>query len=206
MPASILDLPSEILQKVVRFSVSFSPLGPPTELYSLVLTCRALNQILSKDAALDLYRFIFCLKFDYRAPLSRVGQDDFLGHSAYELKRRFCALAIFQQRDIRHPQLTEALWTAYLMTEESDTRQTNVKQLLRAGLPAFIDTYLRCCIYDESQDSGGWPLLSERTSLALAICWSLTSQSKCLVSRPCPCTLIIFQARSPARIQNYKRK
>jgi len=178
MPASILDLPSEILQNVVRFSVSFFPLGPPTELYSLLLTCRTLNQILSKKTALDLYRFIFCLKFDYRAPLSRVGQDDFLGHSAYELKRRFSALAIFQQRNVYHPQLTEALWTAYLMTEESDTRQTNVKQLLRAGLPAFLNSYLRYCLYEDSQDVGGWPLLSERNSLALAICWSLTSQSK----------------------------
>ncbi|PPQ95781.1 hypothetical protein CVT26_015921 [Gymnopilus dilepis] len=176
MAISFLDVPSEVLRKIALFAVLASPLGAPKELRSLLLTCRAMSHHLSPPNAVRLYFVIFASKFDARGPLYRLGVDVVREHAALEMRRRFSAIQIFKRRQLDDPALTEALWIAYLMVEDSDTSQKNVKQLLSAGVPTFLDRYLRFNLKDGPTDSKGWPVLTEQLSLAIALSWTLASQ------------------------------
>ena len=179
MPIFIIDLPPEILQKIVLYATLGTPLGPPTELCNCLLTCRTFRDVLSPQNASELYFVVFARKFDARGPIYRLGPSVVREHAALEMQRRVWAIQIFKRRLLDHPELTEALWIAYLMVEDSDTSQTNVKQLLRVCLPSFLTLYLRQRLYSGgSPKDGTWPTLTVETSLAIALSWTLASQSK----------------------------
>ncbi|KAF9555741.1 hypothetical protein CPC08DRAFT_765718 [Agrocybe pediades] len=175
MATTILDIPPEVFQKIILYATLGSPLGPPKELFSCLLTCHTFRHRLAPDHAGELYSVIFSQKFDVRGPLFRLGEAVVRENAPLEMRRRFSAIQVFKERALDHPCLTEALWIAYLMVEDSDTSQKNVKQLLRAGVPAFLDMFLRAKLYVGSVD-GGWPVLTEATTLALALSWTLASQ------------------------------
>ncbi|KAJ3516228.1 hypothetical protein NLJ89_g1251 [Agrocybe chaxingu] len=180
MGSSILitDIPQELLQKIALYATLGSLLGPPKELYNLLLTCRLFRDALSFQNASELYAFVFAQKFDARAPSLRLGAATVREQAPLEMRRRFEFIRIFRQRKIHHPDLTQALWTAYTMVEDSDTSQKNMKQLLRAGMVDFLDLYLRERLYEGATESNdGWPVLNEQNSLAIALSWTLSSQS-----------------------------
>jgi len=174
----ITAIPPEILQKIAFYATLGSALGAPTELYNCLLTCRTFRDVLSPQNARELYFLIFAKRFDARGPIYRLGPSVVRENAALEMRRRFSAIQIFKRRLLDHPELTEALWIAYLMVEDADTSQTNVKQLLHAGLPSFLDHYLRRRLYDGAAENGTWPILTEENSLAIALSWTLASQSK----------------------------
>jgi hypothetical protein len=178
MPIPIIDIPPEILQKIALYATLGSALGPPTELYNCLLTCRTFRDVLSPQNARELYFDIFAKRFDARGPIYRLGPSVVREHAALEMRRRFSAIRIFKRRVLDHPELTEALWVAYLMVQDADTSQTNVKQLLFAGLPSFLDLYLRRRLYGGAAENGTWPTLTVKNSLAIALSWTLASQSK----------------------------
>ena len=62
------------------------------------------------------------------------------------------------------------------MIMDQDTSQKNIQQLVRAGFPAFLDSYLLDHLYED--DENGWPVMSERNSLALTLAWYLASDSE----------------------------
>lgn len=171
----ILDIPQEILQKIALYAIDDSPLGPPRELHSLLLTCKTFNKYLSPQNASELYFSVFSQQFDVLAPQCRLGHQAARENTALELSRRFSALRIFRNPLSDDHSLTEALWIAYLMVEDQDTSQKNIQQLIRAGFPAFLDSYLLDHLYD---DENGWPVMSEQNSLALALAWYLASDSE----------------------------
>lgn len=203
MVLSLLDLPSEVLQHIAFFTTLASPLGPPKELISCMLICRSVYTVLAPETAGELYHLIFAHKFDIIAPQYRLGASVVREHACAEMRRRFFAIQVFKSglqaqliNDTTHPpdsnspsmDLTEALWIAYVMVEDADTSQKNVKQLLRVGLPTFLDRYLREQLYvpydldSDSEDAAAsddeklWPVINERTSLAIALAWTLASQ------------------------------
>ncbi|KAF8970671.1 hypothetical protein BDZ97DRAFT_1902010 [Flammula alnicola] len=187
MATSIVDIPAEVLQKIAHFATLGSPLGPPKELYNCLLTCRTFNISLSPKNAGELYHVIFAQKFDILGPVYRLGSAVVREHAPHEMRRRFRAIQIFKSRSLDHPDLTDALWIAYLMVEDSDTSQKNVKQLLRAGLPSFLDRYLRHRLYEGASDNDGWPVLNEQKSLAIALSWTLASQRVMSYEHPDVC-------------------
>lgn len=169
----ILEVPQEILQKIALYAIDDSPLGPPRDLRSLLLTCKTFNKYLSPQNASELYVSAFDQQFDSLAPQCRLGHQVARENTALELSRRFSAFRISGKPSFDDHSLTEALWIAYLMVEDQDTR--NIQQLVRAGFPAFLDSYLLNHLYD---DGNGWPVMSEQNSLALALAWYLASDSK----------------------------
>ena len=169
----ILEIPQEILQKIALYAIDDSPLGPPRELHSLLLTCKTFNKYLSPQNASELYISVFGQQFDSLAPQCRLGHQVVRENTALELSRRFSAFQISKNPSFDDHSLTEALWIAYLMVEDQDTR--NIQQLVRAGFPAFLDSYLLNHLYD---DGNGWPVMSELNSLALALAWYLASDSE----------------------------
>ncbi|KAF9484157.1 hypothetical protein BDN70DRAFT_903795 [Pholiota conissans] len=180
MPTSILRIPPEVLQKIALYANatlgSWSEVGPPKELYNCLLTCRTFHVALSSDNASELYFLLFAQKFDIRGPIYRLGAPVVREHAPYEMRRRFQAIQIFKNRNLYHPDLTEALWIAYLMVEDADTSQKNVRQLLRANLPTFLSQYLHLRLYEGASENGGWPVMTEEISLAIALSWTLASK------------------------------
>ena len=172
----ILEIPQEILQKIALYAIHDSPLGPPKELHSLLLTCKTFNKYLSPQNASELYCSIFGQQFDALAPQCRLGHQAARENTALELSRRFSALRIFEKPFFDDHSLSEALWIAYFMVMDQDTSQKNIQQLVRAGFPAFLDSYLLDHLYED--DENGWPVMSERNSLALTLAWYLASDSE----------------------------
>lgn len=180
MGCSVVDIPQEVLQKIVLLATLDSPLGPPSELYSCLLTCWHFHAVFSPLSAGELYSTIFAHNFDSRAPTLRLSPTLVRENAPLELRRRFSALKIIKNLDLDHASLTEALWIAHIMVEESDASQKNVRQLLRVGLPSFLDLYLSRRLYEGADNNGGWPILNEQNSLAIALSWILVSKSKCV--------------------------
>ncbi|KAE9401285.1 hypothetical protein BT96DRAFT_992174 [Gymnopus androsaceus JB14] len=68
-------------------------LGPPADIPSLSLVSRSLNHAIRFDNNPSLYTWLFCFKFDYHAPLRRLGKDCLTVWSiAQEFKKRITAL------------------------------------------------------------------------------------------------------------------
>uniref|UniRef100_A0A8H8CF89 F-box domain-containing protein n=1 Tax=Psilocybe cubensis TaxID=181762 RepID=A0A8H8CF89_PSICU len=175
MSCNIFRAPPEVFHKIVFFATLASPLGPPKELLNCMLVCRIFWERLLPKNASQLYFLIFAQKFDARGPIYRLTKDVIHEHAPLEMRRRFEAIHIFKNRMFDHPGLTEALWIAYLMVEDSDTSQKNIKQLLRVGTLTFLDSYLRSRLKDDAGDNLGWPIVDENVSLAIALAWTLAS-------------------------------
>ena len=176
----ILDVPQEIFQKIALYAIDDSPLGPPRDLHSLLLTCKTFKEYLSPQNASELYSSVFGQQFDSLAPQCRLGHQVVRENTALELSRRFSALQFSKKPSFDdHSTLTETLWIAYLMAEDQDSSQKNIQQLVGAGFPAFLDSYLLDHLYDDSTtEKRDWPVMSEQNSLALALACYLASDSK----------------------------
>ncbi|KAF8889098.1 hypothetical protein BD779DRAFT_418733 [Infundibulicybe gibba] len=168
---SPIDTPREILQKILLFSMGDTPAGPPREFASLMLTCRSVYQKLNTP---EVYTMVLCQNFDMDKPLRCLGIEVVHHHAKHELQRRFIALNCFRSQNTNDSSLTEALWVAYSMLEESYPGGKNIRQITWAGLTRFLDSYLRQHLYDGSASNNNWPLAGERNSLALALAWIVT--------------------------------
>ncbi|TFK71192.1 hypothetical protein BDN72DRAFT_765393 [Pluteus cervinus] len=171
----MLNAPPEILQNIFFFAVSDTLVGPPKDLPNFHLICKASLSALTGDSDHDttpsvFYANLFAQKFDIRTPIRRLGRTEVTSNAREELRRRFIALRCFQRNQWDECPLTDALWIAYLMLRDSDSSQKNVKQILWAGVPNFIDNFVR-----RTLKGGGWPVHDEAISLSLAIMWLLSS-------------------------------
>ena len=176
MPASLFDAPPEIFRRIALFAVLATPVGSPRELCHLSQLCRAAHHILSDNTA-KFYADILAYKFDAPAVVCRLGKSTFQENAKIELHRRFAALDIFRKGRLDDPSLTEAFWIAYLMLEEdSSAGLQNLKQLLWADLPTFLDSFIQKRLYEGSVTNNGWPLLNVKNSLAITLFWLLSSQ------------------------------
>jgi hypothetical protein len=171
MSASLLDAPPEILQKIVLFAGTDTPVGPPTELHCLLLTCKTSHRFLTLNSS-DPYTQILEQKFDIEGPMGLLG-NSLQESSNVELRRRFTALQCFKRGRVDDPFLQQAFWIAYLMMR--DDRGLNSRQLHWAGLPTLLEMCLPKYLQGSAQNNG-WPLENELNSLAIALSWLLSSQ------------------------------
>ncbi|KAG5640380.1 hypothetical protein DXG03_008879, partial [Asterophora parasitica] len=144
------------------------PAGPPRDLLNLALVCHAAHKILSLNSA-PLYADVFAQLFDIRGPIFRLGESTVRDNAKRELERRFKALKIFRKGDLDDPHLTDAFWTAYMMFEDADVGQENIKRLLGSDLLIFLHKFLRTRLYRGSETNNGWPIPNEQNSLAYPI-------------------------------------
>lgn len=172
MLVSLLDAPPEVLQKIVLFAGRDTPLGPPGELYCLLLTCRTLHCFLTLNSS-KLYARIFAQKFDIKVPANRLG-NALQDHANVELRRRFTALQCFRRGRVDDEFLPQAFWIAYFMMLENEG--LNSMQLRWAGLPTLVNRFLQRHLHEGSVQNNGWPVENETNSLAIALLWLLSSQ------------------------------
>lgn len=170
------DMALEVLQKILIHATATSPIGPPKEWFNLVLTCRHFRDCLSCNSG-KLFSTIFSQKFDIAAPVRRLGEAVVRNSAKLETQRRFDAMNIFRKRRLDDASLTEAFWIAFLMWKDSGRSQKNIKQLLNASLPSFLELFLRERLYLGTDTNNGWPLANERNSLAVALLWLTASSS-----------------------------
>jgi len=198
MLACLFDAPPEVLQRIALFTVLATPLGPPRELYTLFQLCRKSHRIFCGNSS-EFYADILTQKFDTVAVVRRLGVSTFRDNAKIELQRRFVALDIFRKGRLDDPLLTEAFWIAYLMVEDSTTSLKNVKQLLWADLPAFLNSFLRTRLYEGSVRNNGWPLSDVKNSLAIALFWHFSSQCESLLNFQCRGHSLLFQRQLTAK-------
>ena len=170
------DMAPEVLQKILIHATAISPIGPPKEWLNLVLTCRHFRNCLSCNSG-KFFGTIFAQKFDIAAPVRRLGEAVVWNSAKLEMQRRFDAMNIFRKRRLDDASLTEAFWIAFLMWEDSGRNQKNIKQLLNASLPSFLELFLRERLYLGADTNNGWPFANERNSLAVALLWMTASSS-----------------------------
>jgi len=169
-----MTTPFEIIQDIVLFAGGDTLLGPPRELFALLLTCRALSHALSFEHCTSLYVAIFAQKFDVHAPARRLA---FLPEDTkYELRRRFMAIQCIRQSRTDDPRVAEVFYIALFMLLEDDGR--NGSQLAWAGLSNFVQIFLRKNVFDGAEKNHGWPLETEATSLAASLAWHMNSRCK----------------------------
>lgn len=183
MPASLLNLPSETLEEIILVALEQSPLGPPTLLHSLSLTCLELHHVLL-HAHSTFYAQIFACRFDFAAPHRRLGIRELLPkHLNDELRIHCMALQRFrkvaQDESYDDPRLPETLRIAYLMLLDDNGK--NFAQLSWAGLPDLIVALIRHRLFPRTNVNNGWPEENEANCLAVTIFWLMTSSCKFFV-------------------------
>ena len=167
MSPNLLEMPTEVLKRVALYAIGDNEPGPPKELYSLLLTSKSLLKLSTEE----FYYHVLFAKFEMQSPLRRLGESVLKQQATAELRRRFEMLKKMRSGSITDDSVTEVLWVAYTMLEDVGLGTKNLRQLIWANLPDFLDDYLRNRLYEGCETNGGWPLLSESNSLAIALSW-----------------------------------
>lgn len=164
-----VDNPScEIWERIAFYTVTGESeetfLGPPAEICSLVLLCRAVYRQISFQHNTHLYARIFRYKFDFLAPARRLSERWRTTKClAFELIKRWKALKRIKATELN----VEDLWTAYLMMSENDGK--NSAQLLKY---ACFDSYLQSLIiYRGTSLELAWHRDHTVDSLVLWLLW-----------------------------------
>jgi hypothetical protein len=170
MSSPILRLPLELLEKIV-LGLHDDPASPPSAFLPLLLASKHFYNALSFTANNHLYACIFRLSFDQSGPARRLGNPDAPG-LAMQLRANYDAIKCVRRRNIRADNVLQTFWTCFSMLLENDGK--NRHQLDAAGLPDYVDDFLRERLYEHSID--GWPAENELNSLALWLLWLTTTE------------------------------
>jgi len=183
---SLNVIPDEVLEHIAFYSGSEQLLGPPSSLPILLTLSRRINGALSPESTPHLYARIFSAKFDFAAPLRRLGASALTASALMgELRSRCIVLKrIRAAKDCLHDKspdtangddvLDNVLWVAYLMMLENDGK--NAAQLRDY---ANIGDWLTKYWFDPRGRSltvshlefGHWPANDARAALAMWLLW-----------------------------------
>ncbi|KAK0200783.1 hypothetical protein DFS33DRAFT_1386705 [Desarmillaria ectypa] len=170
MAPSLLGIPPELIRKIVF--LAHAPLGIPSILHPLLLTCRYTYSILS---APETYSQLFVTHFDV-PPHSIVDETTFRQHAKCEMVRRYMTLRTLHQGQVDSEHVLDVLWCALSMFQYSAVGQKNIKLLLQAGVSEFLTSFILSRLYDASGENNGWPIENEINCLALLLLWVSTSR------------------------------
>ncbi|EIW78570.1 hypothetical protein CONPUDRAFT_145746 [Coniophora puteana RWD-64-598 SS2] len=168
-PSILHRFPHELLTEIAVHLVALDPLGPPSALVPLFLTCKHTHATLTSSSS--LFARIFRTQFDPAASARRLGPHG--SHAPYladQLKHYSQALSFFRSGGTGNKnQFVNALWQAYIMCLENDGR--NIAQLEWAGAPDLVDRFVRGRLANDRLAQTGWPREDEAISLALWVMW-----------------------------------
>jgi hypothetical protein len=160
-------LPLEIIEEVV-LELHDDPTTPPSMIPPLLQTCKQLYNTLDFKTNTHLYARLFVTRFDGSAATRRLGELASNTPSLSSQFRSYCiALKRIRAGDIHANDITQTFWTCFSMMMENDGK--NRCQLEAAGLPNFVDRFVRERLYENSE--AGWPAESEANSLAMWLLW-----------------------------------
>jgi hypothetical protein len=171
LDSPLASTPTEVLEHIAYEVTCLQPLGPPSGLVPLLLTCKAVNDGLFGNHT--LYARIFRFKFDSSAVRRRT--CDPTPAQYHDQLVLYCT----QLRKLRGPvrdDCDEVLFCAYLMMLENDGR--NAAQLARAGLDSYLAIFIRTRLLDDRHKSNGWPSDNMASSCALWLVWMTTTEGE----------------------------
>jgi hypothetical protein len=168
-------IPNEVLTRIVLCLVAQSPLGPPSDVVSLLCTCNHIWEILDFGNNFSLWSEIFKQKFDITSAKRR-GYPHTAIPVAYQL-----FLYCHTLREIRtwtpgRELSQDTLQMAYVMMLENDGK--NRAQLLWAGLDRVVDYHLRRHLWENRHELSGWPDDNDRNTFVLWLKWFLTTEEE----------------------------
>lgn len=161
---SLLSLPDELLHLCSFHLLAHKPLGPPSDLITLALVCRAFNNAVSSHT----FRARICrFMFDTGAVSRRLfhPRDSDL---ADELHRCCNLLKAIRRADLEESE-EETLIEAYILMLSNDGK--NYAQLEHAGLDAYLDKYINTRLWSGRETNQGWPLDNIDNASALWLMW-----------------------------------
>ncbi|KAG9001548.1 hypothetical protein FRB94_004699 [Tulasnella sp. JGI-2019a] len=196
MQMALNTVPFEVLQQIAINTIDNHQSGPPSCIYSLLLTCRALYDSLSFDENPLFYADVFDVQFDTAALKRRYAPKRLTSaRRAQELKRRWALLREIRSITILsadadfgvqmwgspatnmtgtytyHEKLNHA-WLAYMLLTESDGM--NWRQLQWAGILEWIRLFM---FYDidkvslHAQATGILPPADEFRAVGMWLWW-----------------------------------
>ncbi|KZT07539.1 uncharacterized protein LAESUDRAFT_651186 [Laetiporus sulphureus 93-53] len=171
-------VPCEVLEEIsVNVALLDAPVGPPTALVPLLLTCKHLYNTLGLHSCSDVYARIFRGSFDCRAARRRLGEKAVRpSHLAAQLKRNFATLRRIRAGNLVHDELEEDLWAVWLMCLENDGK--NELQLDWAGVDDFLVQFLRTRLWHARETYDNWPAEFTINALAIWIYWYRLDEGK----------------------------
>ncbi|KIJ13054.1 hypothetical protein PAXINDRAFT_14100 [Paxillus involutus ATCC 200175] len=177
--SSLCRLPLEILEKVVLELVD--DLASPLSTLPLLLTCKCFYQFFGYKTNNPLYAKLFRARFDGSAVARRFGtipsHDPGL---SFQLRSYCSVLKRIRTGDIHANDLVQTFWSCFVMMMENDGK--NRYQLEMAGLPEFVDRFVRQRLYENSEN--GWPAENEVNSLAMWLLWFTSTEERLRAEAP----------------------
>ncbi|KAG1871569.1 hypothetical protein F4604DRAFT_1881062 [Suillus subluteus] len=158
--SSLCNLPAEIFENIVLELVQNDGLIIP-----LLQSCKQINNILAFQKNCHLYSRIFRYRFDSAASARRLGT---LWYSR--------ALKCIRRADIYDNGVLDAFWASFALMSENDGKNRHL--LEAAGLPDFVDEFVRKRLYEDSVNSNGWPNESPINCLALWLLWFTSTEER----------------------------
>ncbi|GLB43740.1 putative imidazolonepropionase activity [Lyophyllum shimeji] len=191
-PCYLRRLPLEIFDAIALELTALEPVGPPSILLPLMLTCKALHALLVPQTNPALYARVFRQKFDVAAVTRRAFRPTPI-QCVDQMHQYFAALRVFRRRDL-YPaaapgeemldiDVEAALQIGVVMMLEDDGK--NAMQLVQWGhADEFVDSFVRTRLYEDAEENDGWPLESSRNAHALWLMWLLTTEESLLKESP----------------------
>lgn len=170
--SSLCKLPTEIFENIVLELVSNDGLLVP-----LLQTCKQINNILSFQQNCHLYSRIFRYRFDSAASARRLGtRTHHSRHLAHQLAWYTSALKCIRRADVYDNGVLDAFWASFALMSENDGK--NRHHLEAAGLPDFVDEFIRKRLYEDCVNTNGWPNESPINCLALWLLWFTSTEER----------------------------
>ncbi|KAF7312095.1 hypothetical protein MIND_00221800 [Mycena indigotica] len=171
-------LPLELLELIAFELTCLTPLGPPSALLTLLLTCKSINNALSRSMV--LYSRIFHFKFDTSAVQRRAFNPTPAQY--FDQLVLYCTQLQKLRSQVRADDCDDVLFSAFLMMLENDGR--NAAQLEHAGLDSYLDVFVRSRLWDGRASAHGWPTDNTANACALWLVWMTTSEKKLKAESP----------------------
>ncbi|KAG1859846.1 hypothetical protein F4604DRAFT_2036763, partial [Suillus subluteus] len=144
----------------------------------LLQSCKQINNILAFQKNCHLYSRIFRYRFDSAASARRLGtRTHHSRHLAHQLVWYSRALKCIRRADIYDNGVLDAFWASFALMSENDGKNRHL--LEAAGLPDFVDEFVRKRLYEDSVNSNGWPTNLPSTALHYG-CFGSRVQKVCL--------------------------
>ncbi|KAG5649931.1 hypothetical protein H0H81_001432 [Sphagnurus paluster] len=193
MPTNITTIPQELSDTIALTLTLLDPLGPPSALLPLMVSCRTLYARFSPGTNPALHASIFGQKFDSAAVSRRHGGISPTPHGyVAQLHQYLAALRVFRRgdayegvcvglwgKDVPDVGIGEALQIGVVMMMEDDGK--NVRQMLLWGrADVFVKRLLKRRLYAGAEANHGWPLDDEENANALWLLWLFTSEESLL--------------------------
>lgn len=171
----LCDLPSEILENIAFHLLDNDPSSPTSVIIPLLHTCKRINSVLGFNHNSHLYSRLFRSRFDHAASARRLGTRAHVSlHLAYQLAWYSSAISCIRRGNIYDKGVLDAFWACFALLTENDEK--NRPLLDAAGLPDFVDDFIRRRLYEDSPSSNRWPKESPINSLALWLLWYTSTQ------------------------------